>query len=189
MSKLIHLLCFFAFFISVTSWTHAQGPGQTFDMDYNNGLLTVSAEKADLTRLLTQIAQRAGIQVRFPTNLTKQITIKFSGVSLKKALPRLLQGQNYALVYSVTGKHKPGSISEVYVLPESSASRTSRQYKQRRDRNEVTRASIARYEKRLDTLKNRMTSLDEESRRGRLIRNQIRSIEKTVERLRTRLER
>jgi hypothetical protein len=188
MSKLIHLLCFFAFFVSVTFSTLAQSHGQTFDMDYDNGLLTLSAEKADLTRLLTQIAQRAGIHVRFPRNLTKQITIKLSGVSLRKALRRLLKGENYALIYSVSAKRKPGAISGVYVLPKSTASRASRQYKQPRGQDEVIRTSIARYEKRLETLKNRMTTLDEESRRGRLTGNQIRSTEKTLERLRRSLE-
>lgn len=189
MSKIIHLLCFFAFLVSIPCWTHAQSRDQAFDINYDNGLLTLSAEKADLTRLLTQIAQRAGVHVRFPRNLTKQITIKLSGVSLRKALRRLLKGESYALIYSASGKRKPSAISEIYVLPKSSTSRTSRQNKQPRPRDEVVRTSIARYEKRLETLKHRMTTLDEESRRGRLISNQIRSTEKTIERLRKSLER
>jgi predicted RNase H-like nuclease (RuvC/YqgF family) len=158
-------------------------------MDFDNGLLTLFAEKADLTRLLTQIAQKAGIHVRFPSNLTKQITIKLSGVSLKKGLRRLLKGENYALIYSVSGKRKPSTISEVYVLSKSSGPRTSRQYTQPRRRDEAIRASIARYEKRLETLRNRMTTVDEESRPGRLISNQIYSTERTIERLRRSLER
>jgi type II secretory pathway component GspD/PulD (secretin) len=183
MSKLLRLLCFFAFFVSVTSLTHAQSSGQTFRVDYDNGLLTVSAKKADLNRLLTQIAQRAGIHVRFPRNLSKQITIRFSGVSLRKALRRLLKGEDYALIYCLSGKRK------VYVLPKSSGPRISRQYKRPRTREERIRASITRYEKRLETLKNRMATVDEESRRGRLIGNQIRSTEKIIERLRRSLER
>jgi predicted RNase H-like nuclease (RuvC/YqgF family) len=189
MSKLLRLLCFFAFFVSVTSLTHAQSSGQTFRVDYDNGLLTVSAKKADLNRLLTQIAQRAGIHVRFPRNLSKQITIRFSGVSLRKALRRLLKGEDYALIYCLSGKRKASAISEVYVLPKSSGPRISRQYKRPRTREERIRASITRYEKRLETLKNRMATVDEESRRGRLIGNQIRSTEKIIERLRRSLER
>jgi predicted RNase H-like nuclease (RuvC/YqgF family) len=189
MSKLLHLICLFAFFVSVTPSTHAQGSRQTFRIDYDNGLLTLSAEKADLKRLLTHVAERARIHVSFPKNLRKQITIKLSGVSLRKALRRLLKGENYALIYSVSGKLKASVISEVYVLQKSSGPRISTQYKPPGHREERIRASITRYEKRLETLKNRMATIDEESRRGRLIRNQIRTTEKTIERLRKSLER
>lgn len=189
MTKLLHLLCLFTFFVSIASSTPAQSSGQTFRIDYESGLLTLSAERADVKTLLTQIAQRAGIHVRFPRNLRKQITIRLSSVSLREALRRLLKGENYALIYSVSGKRKPGAISEVYVLPKSSGPRISRQYERPRRRDQVIRASITRYEKRLETLKKRMTTVDEESRRGGLIRNQIRLTEKTVERLSRSLER
>jgi predicted RNase H-like nuclease (RuvC/YqgF family) len=189
MLKIFSLVCFFASFVCITSLTHAQSSGQSFRIDYDNGLLTLSAEKADLSSLLTQIAQRAGIHVRFPKSLTKKITIKLSGVSLKKALCRLLKGEDYALLYSVSEKHKPAAISEVYVLPKSTGPSSSRQHKRPKGREEVIRASIARYEKRLETLKSRMTTVDEESRRGKLIGNQMRSTEKTIERLRKSLER
>jgi type II secretory pathway component GspD/PulD (secretin) len=187
MTKILHILWLVAFLVSVTSLTYAQGAGQTFRIDYDNGLLTLSAEKADLKRVLTQVAQETRIHVSFPKNLRKQITIKLSGVSLRKALRRLLKGENYALIYSVSGK--PSAISEVYVLPSSSGPRTSRQYKPPRRPQERIRASITRYEKRLETLKNRMATVDEESPRGRLIGNQIRRTEKTIERLRRSLER
>lgn len=189
MFKIFSLFCLLAFFVCITSSTHAQSSEQSFRIDYDNGLLTLSAEKADLSRLLTQIAQRAGIHVRFPKSLTREITITLSGVSLKKALCRLLKGEDYALLYSVSGKHKPAAISEVYVLPKSTAPSLSRQHERPKGREEVIRASIARYEKRLETLKSRMTTVDEESRRGKLIGNQIRSTEKTIERLRKSLER
>ena len=189
MFRILSLVCFFALFVCITASTHAQSSDQSFHIDYDNGLLTLSAENADLTSLLTQIAQRADIHVHFPESLTKQITITLSGVSLKRALRRLLKGEDYALLYSVSGKHKPAAISEVYVLPKSTGPSLSRQYERPKGREEVIRASIARYEKRLETLKSRMATVDEESRRGRLIGNQIRSTEKTIERLRKSLER
>jgi len=189
MTKILHILCLVAFLISVTPLTYAQSSGQTFSIDYDNGLLTLSAEKADLKGVLTQVAQKARIHISFPKNLRRQITIKLSGVSLRKALRRLLKGENYALIYSVPGQPKPSAISEVYVLPSSSGPRTSSQYKPPKRPQERIRASITRYEKRLETLKNRMATVDEESRRGRLIGNQIRTTEKTIERLRRSLER
>jgi predicted RNase H-like nuclease (RuvC/YqgF family) len=189
MLKILSLVCLFAFFVCIPSSTHAQSSGQSFRIVYDNGLFTLSAENADLTRMLTQIAQRTDIHVHFPKNLTKQITITLSGVSLKKALRRLLKDEDYALLYSVSRKDKPAAISEVYVLPKSTGPSLSRQHERPKGREEVIRASIARYEKRLETLKNRMTTVDEGSRRDRLIGNQIRSTEKTIEKLRKSLER
>jgi predicted RNase H-like nuclease (RuvC/YqgF family) len=189
MFRILSLVCLFALLVCITASSHAQSSDQSFRIDYDNGLLTLSAENAELSRLLTQIAQRADIHVHFPKNLTKQITITLSSVSLKRALRRLLKGEDYALLYSVPGKHKPAAISEVYVLPKSTGPSLSRQYERPKGREEVIRASIARYEKRLETLKSRMTTVDEESRRGRLIGNQMRSTEKTIERLRKSLER
>jgi predicted RNase H-like nuclease (RuvC/YqgF family) len=189
MLKVFSLVCFFASFVCITFSTHAQSSGQSFRIDYDNGLLTLSAEKADLSSLLTQIAQRASIHVRFPKSLNKEITIKLSRVSLKKALCRLLKGEDYALLYSVSGKHKPAAISEVFVLSKSTGPSSSRQHERPKGREEVIRASIGRYEKRLETLKSRMTTVDEGSRRGKLIGNQIRSTEKSIERLRKSLER
>lgn len=188
-TKIVYLLCLFAFFVSVTSLTYAQSSGQTYRIDYDNGLLTVSAEKADLKRVLMQVAEKTGIHVRFPKDLTKQITIDLSRVSLRKALRRILKGENYALIYSASGKLRAGTVSEVYVLPKSSTAEPSRQYDRLKGREEQIRASIRRYEKRLETLKARVATFDEESRQGRVIRNQIRSTEKTLERLHKSLER
>lgn len=189
MTKLLQVLCLLVFFVSLTSLTHAQTSRQNYRIDYHNGLLTLSAKKADLKRLLTHVAEKAGIHVRFPKNLKKQITIKLSSVPLGRALRRLLKGENYALIYSASRKLKASPISEVYVLPKRSGPRISTQYNRLRRREELIRASIRRYEKRLETLKDRMATVNEESRRGRLIRNQIRSTEKTIERLRKSLER
>ena len=188
-TKILYLLCLVAFSVSVTSLTYAQSSGQTYRIDYDNGLLTVSAEKADLNRLLTQVAKKTGIKVRFPKDLARQITINLSGVSLRMALRRILKGEDFSLIYSASGKSRAATISEVYVLPKSSTSKPPRRYDRQEAREKQVRASITRWERRLETLKSRMARLDEDSKVGRAIRNQIHSTERTLERLHKSLER
>jgi predicted RNase H-like nuclease (RuvC/YqgF family) len=182
MRKLFTVFLLFAFCGSLTSLTQAQDNGSKYRIGYDDGLLTISAKKANLKRILTHVANEADILVKFPHNLSRQITIKLSSVPLKKALRRLLRGENYAFVY------EGSDISEVYVVPKSSARSGSRNYSRPRQREDRIRASIARYEKRLETLKDRMAQVNETSRRGKAIMRQIRSTEKTIERLHKSLE-
>ncbi|MFH1931738.1 MAG: hypothetical protein ABIN18_09150 [Pseudomonadota bacterium] len=182
MTKLIKVLCLFAFFVSVISLTHAQNSSQQYRINYDKGLLSLSAKKANLEMLLTDLSKKTGIPFRFPRNLKNQITIRLSNVPLRKGLRRLLKDQNYALIY------KGSAISEVYIVPKSRGRSISRNYKRSRVQEERIRASLKRYEKRLETLKDRMTAVNEDSRRGRIIMKQIHSTEKIVERLHKRLE-
>ena len=182
MTKLLQVLYLLAFLVFVTSLTHAQTSNQEYRIDYDNGLLTLSAKKANLKSLLTHVAEEAGILVRCPKNLKKEVTIKLSSVSLRKALHRLLKGESYALIY------KGSAISEVYVVSKPSGRSISRNYKSPRDQEDRIRASIKRYEQQLETLKNRMEKVNENSRRGKVIMRQIRSTEKTIERLHKSLE-
>jgi hypothetical protein len=177
MTKLLRVLYLLAFLVSVTSLTHAQSSNQKYRIDYDNHLLTLSAKKANLKRLLTRVAEETGILIRFPKNLKKEVTIKLSSVSLRKALRRLLKGESYALIY------KGSAISEVYVVSKPSGRSIAKNYKRPIDRKERIRASIRRYENRLVTLKNRMERINENSPRGKVIMRQIRSTEKTIERL------
>lgn len=75
------------------------------------------------------------------------------------------------------------------MLPKSSGSRTSALYERLGRLEERIGTSITRYEKRLEILKGRMATADEESRRGRLLWNQIRATEKVLERPHKSLER
>jgi hypothetical protein len=182
MKKLFKIFLLFTFCGFLTSLTHAQNNGSKYRIDYDKGLLTIFARKANLKRILSRVADEADILIKFPQDLSKRITIKFSSVPIRKALRRLLRGENYAFVY------EGGDISEVYVVPESSARSRSRNYGGPQQMEGRIRASIGRYEKRLDTLKNRMARVDKSSRRGKIIMGQIRSTEKAIERLHKRLE-
>jgi type II secretory pathway component HofQ len=182
MKYLFNVFLLFAFSGLLTPLAHAQDAGSEYRVGYDDGLLTISAKEANLKRILTLVADEADILVRFPQNLSRQITINLSAVPLRRALRRLLRGENYAFIY------EGSEISEVYVAPESSAPSRSRSYARPQQRADRIRASIERYEKRLETLKNRMAQVDETSRRGKVIGRQIRSTERTIERLNKRLE-
>jgi len=158
-SKFLKFLCLIAIFVSSTTVTHAQTSRREYRIDYDNGFLSLSAEKANLKSLLTDIAEKAGILVKFPEDLEKQTTINLSSVPLRKALRQLLKGENYALMYE--GR----AISTVYVFPKPSGPRTSgKTAGLKQDREERIRTSISKYEKRLETLKKQMAEVDEKSR-------------------------
>ena len=182
MRNLFNVFLIFIFCGFLTSMTHAQENGSKYRIRYDPGFLTISAKKANLKRILTRVADETDILIKFPINLSRQITIKLSSVPLRNALRRLLRGENYAFVY------EGSDISEVYVFPKSSARSRSRNYSRLRQRENRIRASIGRYEKRLESLKYRMEQVDESSRRGRVIMRQISSTEKTIERLRKSME-
>ena len=182
--KSLKFLCLIAILFSITEVTHAQTFRREYRIDYDNGLLSLYAEKANLKSLLTNSAEKACILIKFPHNLEKQTTINLSSVPLKKALRRLLKGENYALMY------ENRAITRVYVFPRSTGPRISNKYSGvKQDREERIRASIRRYENRLETLKKQMATVDEKSSRGRIITRQIRSTERSIERLQKSLER
>ncbi|MFO7739469.1 MAG: hypothetical protein R6V46_13400 [Desulfatiglandaceae bacterium] len=182
MKKRFNIFLLFAFFGLLTPLTHAQDNRAEYRIGYDDGLLTISAKEANLKRILTHIAVEADILVKFPQNLSRQVTLTLSGVPLGKALRQLLRGENYAFIY------EGSDISEVYVAPKSSAQSRSTNDARLRSREDRIRASIERYEKRLETLKNRMAQVDENSRQGKVLIRQMRSTEKTIERLSKRLE-
>ncbi len=174
--RLINVFLLFAFCTFLTSLTYAQDNSSKYRIRYDDGLLTLSLKKAMLKSVLTRIADETGIVIKFPHNLSGQITINLSSVSLKKALGQLLRDKSYAFIY------KDSDISEVYVVPRSRNDTRSRQRENR------IRTSIGRYERRLKTLRNQMAQVDESSHRGKVLMRSIRSTEKTIERLHKRLE-
>lgn len=176
--KFLQIFIFLIYFTSVNSSIYAQASNIKFRIDYNNNLLTVSAQDADLKNILLKIADKTGVYVRFPSSLKKQITIKLSGLSLKETLSRLLKGMNYAVVYSGSRKNQ-ANVSEVFVFKKverrisSRASARERQLSHR----------IKYYERRLEYLKKKLSKVNKNSRRGKSYLRQIRSYENSLESL------
>jgi hypothetical protein len=169
--------------------TQAQISGQKYNIDYDNGLLTLSAKQASLKRLLNHLAETLNIHITYPRDLNKQITIKLYHASPIKVLRRILKGQSYALIYSASRPEEASAVSEVYILPKPIGHGATRKFQRQRSRDEAIRTSIGSYEKRLERLKDRLAKVNSESRTGRLLRKRIHSSERAIERLQKNLVR
>ena len=188
LTSLLQVICLLVIFLSTASLTQAQISGQRFSIDFDNGLLTLSAKQASLKRLLRQLSETLDIYVKYPRDLNKQITIKLYNVPPIKALRRILKGQNYALIYSASRPDKASAISELHILPKPVGPSAPGKYKRQKSREERIQASIRNYEKRLERLRDRLARTNSEGTERR-ISNQIRSHERTIKRLQKQLGR
>jgi hypothetical protein len=155
---------------------NAQSSDQKLRITYNNNLINISAEDADLQNVLLKIADNTNIYVRFPATLEKKITISKKKISLRDALTTILRGLNYAIIYSGSDKNQT-FISKVFVFKKSKKSRQQRV-------NEAPIANRMRaYQKQFESLKKNLLTIDESSRRGKRYLRRIRILEKRMERL------
>jgi hypothetical protein len=168
---------------SVTSLSYAQTFDPNLRIDYENKLLTLSAQQADLKNILLEISNKTGVYVRFPSSLNKQITTKMSRVSLTKALVKLLKGTNYAIIYSGSGKNH-AVVSKVFVYTKSERSRISGRSISQDNR---LAARIKTYEKRIELMNKKLSHLDKNSRMAKRYVKQIRSYENIIENLKKRI--
>lgn len=182
--KFLQLFIFLIYFTSVNSSIYAQASNIKFRIDYKNNLLTISAQNADLRNVLLRLADKTGVYVKFPSALKKQITIKISGLSLEETLSRLLKGINYALVYSGSRKNR-AVVSEVFVFKQLRRSRIS---SRTRVRERQLSHRIRYYERRLESLKNKLSNVNKNSRQGKSYLRRIRSYENTLKNLKKRAD-
>ncbi|RZB37264.1 MAG: hypothetical protein SRB2_01346 [Desulfobacteraceae bacterium Eth-SRB2] len=182
--KFLELFIFLIYFTSVNSLIYAQSPNLKLRIDCKNNLLTISAQDADLKKVLLKLADKTGVYVRFPNSLKKQITIRISGLSLKETLSRLLKGMNYAIIYSGSRKNR-AIVSEVLVYNKSKRSRTS---SRSRPREKQMASRIRYYERRLESLKKKLSRVNKNSRQGKRYLRQISSYENTLENLKKKIQ-
>jgi hypothetical protein len=152
---------------------NAQSSDQKLRITYNNNLINISAEDADLQNVLLKIADNTNISVRFPATLEKKITISEKKISLRDALKTILRGLNYAIIYSGSDKNQT-FISEVFIFKKSRQQRV----------NEARIANRMRaYKKQIESLRKNLLKIDESSSRGKRYLKRIRILEKRMERL------
>lgn len=176
------LLIFLIHLIIAGPLSHAQSTYQKPIISYKNNLLTLSAKDADLKNVLFRLADKTHIHIRFPDILNRKITIKKRGISLREALHRLLKGLNYAVIYSGPSKNR-SLISEVFVFKKSSRPGPLTGA----ERRIVNR--LRAYENRMESLNRNLSTIDQNSRRGKSLMRQIRILEKSIQRLEIRLNR
>ena len=183
------ILYFSIVFSSTLCFSPSQALDQVLDVAYSQGFLSVSAENADLQKVLAIVAEKTGVLVNVPKDLGKSITIQFDRVPLEEGLHRILRDMSYALVFSPSDeKDGAGIVSGVFVLSgETKGSRTSKTTRSEpiraKTKKEREDAILERYESQLDKLEEQMEMVEEDSPQGRRIRSQILRREKQIERL------
>ncbi|MEJ2039542.1 MAG: hypothetical protein P8X55_11495, partial [Desulfosarcinaceae bacterium] len=88
-------------------------------MSYKDHLLTIRTQQADIKNILLRISDETGIFVRFPKDISKQISIALVDTPLAKALNKLLRGLNHAIIYSPPKKRQASRVDRVYVFQEA----------------------------------------------------------------------
>jgi hypothetical protein len=185
---------------------------QELNVTYDQGLLSVSLEKAELDEVLEIIGERTGISIQSPEDLNKSITISFEKLPLEEGLYRILRDIDHVLIFSPsdqkTGKE---TVSGVYIpsgkITGKGASRT-RSVPQRtksdeeaeedleeeeilggvREYGEEEDAVLERYERELDRLEQQMEMVEEDSPQGKAIMSRIQRLQTQIERRLEQLE-
>jgi hypothetical protein len=82
-------------------------------VEWNKARLSVSAENADLSQVLREVAQRTGIKIRGSQGNGHRVSIHLSEVSLEKGLKSLLDGVDYAVLGDISSPDKARSAQVV----------------------------------------------------------------------------
>lgn len=167
------LMCCGGWILSASS---ADAADSKLQIKYQDRRLTIAAENADIKTVLSKIAEKANILIRIPNSITKRITCNKQKASLKEALQSLLKGMNHAIIYQKQSQTQ-SRIAKVLVYPEATLSTADINANRRLD------GRIRSYERQIESLKNRLSKVDQNSARGKNYTKRIRGIEQKIERL------
>jgi hypothetical protein len=171
-------------------------------INYKNDLLSISTKDADLKKVLLKLSDKTNINIKLPVYMDKKITINKNGISLGEGLEYLLKNLNYIILYSGIKNNKP-MISRVIVLSESKKStkltdsRTQAASSETQPANSETQAAssviqlpnsemqaadiLKGYEKQIEILKNKLSTIPENSRLRKQYIKRIKILEKFIE--------
>ncbi|BBO66119.1 hypothetical protein DSCA_00490 [Desulfosarcina alkanivorans] len=138
--------------------------------------LQIEAKNADLKQVLWKLATVANITIEYPVALKKTITIHKDDISLRDVLKRMLKGVNYVIFYSGPNPNQV-EISKVKVMGKAGR----RKSKSIRQRQLAGRKKS--YQRKIVSLKRRLSKIDANSRRGKSYLNRIKRLEKTIQQL------
>jgi len=185
-----------------SSSIYAQSNNQKMLISYKNDLLSISTKDADLKKVLLKLSDKTNINIKLPVYMDKKITINKNGISLGEGLEYLLKNLNYIILYSGIKNNKP-MISRVIVLSESKKStkltdsRTQAASSETQPANSETQAAssviqlpnsemqaadiLKGYEKQIEILKNKLSTIPENSRLRKHYIKRIKILEKFIE--------
>jgi hypothetical protein len=82
-------------------------------VDWNKGRLSVSADNAELSQVLREVAHQTGIRIRGSQDIGQRVSMHLSEVSLEKGLKTLLDGVDYAVLGDISSPEKARSAQVV----------------------------------------------------------------------------
>ncbi|MGB5992720.1 MAG: hypothetical protein WBG61_10390 [Desulfobacterales bacterium] len=192
-----------------SSSIYAQSNNQKILISYKNDLLSISTKDADLKKVLLKLSDKTNINIKLPVYMDKKITINKNGISLGEGLEYLLKNLNHIILYSGIKNNKP-MISRVIVLSESKKStkltdsKTQAANSRTQAANSETQAAssetqtassviqlpnsemqaadiIKGYEKQIEILKKKLSTIPENSRLRKHYIKRIKILEKFIE--------
>jgi len=161
-----------------------QAAADNIQINYKDQLLTLKAQDADIKNILLKISDLAGIYVRFPQAIEKQITIELDKVPLAKALKKLLRGLNHAIIYSISDKKNRAHVASVYVMQKSKGVSTGSFSSINSQKESIITRRIQHYEKTIQSLNERLSKVDSNSPLGQRYTRQIQTYQKSLDSLR-----
>ncbi len=88
-------------------------PVSTMQVEYKNGRLSVSAERASLAEILNEIHRQTGTEITMPSGAAQeQIVANVGPLPLREALSSLLNGSRFNIVM-VDSDREPGKLKSV----------------------------------------------------------------------------
>lgn len=152
-------------------------------MSYQDHLLTIKTQKADIKNILLRLSDATGVYVSFPKDIDKKVSVNLVDTPLAKALKKLLRGLNHAIIYSAFKKQQPARVAQVHVFNKSTASYTPGRPTVNPQRQNIIARRIENYEKRIQSLSERLAGVDANSAQGRRYTRQIESYKRALDRL------
>ena len=185
-----------------SSSIYAQNNNQKILISYKNDLLSISTKDADFKKVLLELSDKTNINKKSPVYIDKKITINKNGISLGEGLEYILKNLNHIILYSGIKNNKP-MISRVIVFLESKKSKKLIDSKTQAASSEIQPANsetqafssviqlpnsemqaadiIKGYEKQIEILKQKLSTIPENNRWRKHYINRIKKLEKLIE--------
>lgn len=104
----------FYFFLILLVSAMAQSEALPFLVEWQEGQLSVTAERIPLSSILKEVSSQAGLEIRGLDGLNEPVTMRFSGFTLSEGLKKLLAQVNHVIVEKETSPH--GETAPALVL-------------------------------------------------------------------------
>ena len=100
----------------------SSAPAYSFQVEWNNGQLSVTAEKVPLDQILYEVARKTGLKIEVPGEIEEEFSVKFSDLSLLEGLQRLLSHINHVILLQKTRESpkREMRVTRVMVLGDGS---------------------------------------------------------------------